>query len=114
MSVQPSRPVPSKEDLADIKLGQEMEDLINTPGWKIYSAILQKHIDNKIRDAFLPVHQREGSLGQQIDGVTQVLLAEASKGAIIGLRLALEIPSGIVAGSQTLRKKYNPSAEENS
>lgn len=106
----------SKEDIEDLRTAKEMEDLIHSPGWKLYAKILEKHIEDKTKEALMPTHIRT-SFGPDgspvlIDGISQVLFGEASKGAIMGLRLALSLPSGIVAGAAELRARFSPSAEE--
>jgi len=105
---------PSKEDLEDLKVGRALEEMLVTEGWKIYEKLLTKHLVEK-RDAALsplsPRVQPDGSLFFP-DGVTHVLLGEAAKGAIIGIRLALELPRGIVAQTQDLRKQVVPAKKD--
>lgn len=105
--------VPSKEDIEDMKLGAEMVDLLNSPGWKHFERLLKKHIEEKTAQALTPVHPQITPEGQVIhtDGLAMVLFGEAAKGAILGMRFALGLPSGIVLSSQALREKYSPSAE---
>jgi hypothetical protein len=101
---------PSKEDRDDLKVGKAIEEMLATPGWKIYEKILSTKIDEKIRAALsplAPVVQPDNTVILP-DGVTHVLLGEAAKGAIIGLRLALDLPRGIVHQTQALRHELFP------
>ncbi len=105
---------PSKEDLEDLKVGRLLEEMLASDGWKLYEKLLTKHLVEK-RDAALtpiaPKVQNDGSLFFP-DGVTHVLLGEAAKGAIIGIRLALELPRGIIAQMQSLRAEIVPAKKD--
>lgn len=106
---------PTKEDIEDLKLSEQMRDLIATPSWKVYEKILQTHIDMKTRELLLPLHPVVNQMTGEVvvaDGISHVLVGEAAKGAILGLRLALTLPSGIVAGAEEIRRKLNPSDAE--
>lgn len=107
---------PSKEDLEDLKKFRALRDMMNTEGWKLYEKLLRAHLEAK-RDAALKPISPEILPDQTIrwpDGVTQVLLGEANKGAIIGLRLALELPRGIVTQGEALYESLfgKPSSDE--
>lgn len=82
----------SKEEIQDIKIARSMEDMIHSEGWKHYSTILEHHIKMKTNEALAPVN----AFATEVDGIKQVLVGESAKGAILGLRLALSLPSGIV------------------
>lgn len=92
----------SKEQLQDMKVARDIRDMMQTDGWKHYSRILQFHIDAKIRVAFEPMNEF-----MEIDGIKHILLGESAKGAIMGLRLALSLPSGII-----MQYKDSPSFAE--
>lgn len=83
----------SKEELQDLKIARSMQEMMLTEGWKSYALLLDHHIKMKTNQALAPVDP----FTTQVDGITQVLCGEAAKGAIMGLRLALSLPSGIVA-----------------
>lgn len=96
--------VATKEDVQDLRLAEHMQDLVNTPAWKIYEKILENHINEKMGQLLQPLHPIPGVEGVR-DGMAHVLVGEAAKGAIMGLRLALTLPRGIVAGAEQIRKK---------
>lgn len=101
---------PKKEDRDDLKIGTAVELMLSSDGWKYYERILQSKLDEKIRSALAPISpiiQPDHTVVMP-DGVTHVLLGEAAKGAIIGLRLALELPRGIVLQTKALRAELFP------
>lgn len=110
---------PRKEDIEDLKMAAHMQDLVNSPAWKVYEKILQNHINAKTQELLMPLHPiytidpstgaASGKLG---DGVAHVLVGESAKGAIMGLRLALSLPNGIIVGADEIRKKFNSSDAE--
>lgn len=110
---------PSKEDIQDLKVAEHMRDLVASPGWKVYEQLLQNHLETKRRELEMPLHPiyainaASGIPEPQLaDGIAHVLVGEAAKGAIIGLRLALGLPSGIIAGADEIRKRLHPSDAE--
>jgi hypothetical protein len=68
----------SKEDSEDLRVGRILEAGLKSEFWKIYSTILQKHIDSKISQ-LISAAPLPGE-----DGVQTVLRAEHDKGAILG------------------------------
>jgi hypothetical protein len=105
---------PTKEDLADLKMAGLMKDLIESPAWRAYSQLLELHIKKKMDQMLLPLHPIMNSNGDYttMDGVAHVLVGESAKGAIMGLRLALSLPEGIVKGADEIRRKFIPSEVE--
>lgn len=110
--------MPSKEVLKDLKIASELEDMLLTPGWKHFSELLEMKIKERTITALMPImpsvmyDPERGSVISNLDGVSHVLVGEASKGAIMGLRLALGLPSDIIAGAKAIRDSLKPSAED--
>lgn len=108
---------PTKSDKEDLRVGKALEAMLHTDGWKIYQKLLEGHLRQKTSAALSPIApivQPDHTVIMP-DGVTHVLLGEAAKGAIIGLRLALELPHGIVTQMKDLHQQLfgsNPSDEE--
>lgn len=105
----------------DARIVQELEDMIRTPGWKLYVGFLEKHLEAKREEALRPIAPFQVPVGAQPqgasipvqvwpDGMGYAMSAEAAKGAIMGLRLALGLPSGIVSTHKAQNSK--PSAED--
>lgn len=106
---------PTSTDLEDIKTFKDIEAMINTPGWKVYEKFLQMHIGQKTTDMLTPLSPIVQPNGQVImpDGVCHVLLGEAAKGAIIGLRLALDFPRATVLQGKALHNElFGPPSDE--
>lgn len=93
----------SEEKKIDLRIYRDISDMLLLPGWKHYQRILEKHIQDQTKRALMPA-----VLNPEVDGMSQVLCGESAKGAIIGLRLALSLPSGIIEQ----HKAQSPSAEE--
>lgn len=88
-----------KEDQAEIKTGQAMSDMMNLDGWKFYQHILKLQLEAKRGEVEIATpHSGE-------DGQSYMLRMERAKGTIIGLRLALEQPSIMIATAKELRKR---------
>lgn len=68
-----------------IRMARELRPLLNLPGWKIYAKILQSHLESKLLEASAIVRSMDEAIEQN-----------AAKGAVLGLRLALGIPSSII------------------
>ena len=95
----------SKEERAEIRTADVIRGMLATEGWKVYKKILETHLQGK-RNEFEAPSERE------LDGIAQILRSESAKGAIMGLRLALSIPEGILANEQILRQKLGLGPEE--
>lgn len=94
------RPLPSKQEQEDLRVGRILETGIKGEFWRLYEKLLLAHIEGKTQELL----QTEALPGE--DGVQTLLRSERNKGAILGLRLALTLPSGIVQGQTIpLRKK---------
>ena len=87
----------SKEEKAELRTGTAIRNMLNTDGWKVYSKILEMHLNGKRNEWEAPAEAK-------LDGIAQVLRSESAKGAIMGLRLALSIPGSILDNDKILRK----------
>jgi len=88
----------------ELRTGTAMRNLLRTDGWKVYEKILRMHLQGKRNEFEVPAET-------SMDGIAQVLRAESAKGAIMGLRLALDIPESILANDKVLRKKLGLATE---
>jgi hypothetical protein len=95
----------TREERAELKTGRVIRQLIATDGWKVYSEILRAHLQGKRNEFEQPAEVAQ-------DGIAQVLRSESAKGAIMGLRLALSIPEGILANDKILRAKLGLTGED--
>lgn len=81
-----------------IKLARELRPMIASDGWKAYTKILREHLAQKEKDALRPSK-----------GVDDAVEQNAAKGAVLALRLALDIPSGIISVADEIR---TPASDE--
>lgn len=93
------------EEKAELRLGTTIKRWIDSDGWRVYKQILEAHIANKRKELEAPAEAN-------LDGVAQALRFEATKGSILGLRLALTIPEGIIANDKMLRQALGLAAGE--
>ena len=95
----------TKDEKAELRAARVIRGMIATEGWKVYVAILQTHLQGKRNEFEQPAESSR-------DGIAQVLRSESAKGAIMGLRLALSIPEGILANEKILRGHLGLTSEE--
>lgn len=95
----------TKEERAELRTARVIRALIASDGWKVYRTILEAHLQGK-RNEF------ESPAETSMDGIAQVLRSESAKGAIMGLRLALSIPEGILGNDKILRGKLGLQEED--
>lgn len=95
----------TKDERAELKTARVMRAFVGTDGWKVYKAILENHLQGKR-------NEYESPAVVENDGIAQVLRSESAKGAIMGLRLALSIPDGILANDKILRGQLGLGPED--
>lgn len=90
----------TKDQQSEIRGGEALGRLIEFDEWKFYQKILEMHIENNRRTL-------EGSLPNPSvdDGVALAIKDAVLKGTILGLRLALNIPSVSMGAAKDLRKQ---------
>lgn len=90
----------TKEEIIHLKNTREIEDMIRTPGWKIFENILRIHYTEKVR----AVEKIGGS-------VDELVASNADKGALLTLRFVLEIPSAMINQSNMIKSITSPAEE---
>jgi hypothetical protein len=80
------------EEINSLKLAREMEDLLRTPGWKAYAKLLEHHVHQKL--------QQSSAVCKNLD---EAIEQNSHKGAVLGLRLALDLPKGIIAVAEQIK-----------
>lgn len=93
----------SKEDHATLATARSAKEFLDSKFGKFYLGLLQSALEAKRMEY-------EGPAEVSFDGISQVLRAESAKGAIMGLRLALSLLSGMVTAGDNLRKQKGLSA----
>lgn len=106
----------TKEDKEDLAKYKALEAMLASEGWKIYEKFIRLHMEQKINQSLAPLGPIPSADGMTRfpDGVTHVLLGEAAKGAIMGMRLCLEFPHATVVSGKQLHQDLfgTPSDEE--
>ena len=95
----------TRDQKAELKAARVIREMLNTDGWKVYKTILETHLLGKRNEFEQPAEA-------VLDGIAQILRSESAKGAILGLRLALAIPEGILANEKILRGQLGLTAGE--
>jgi len=98
----------TRDERAELQTARVIRRMMNTDGWKVYKTILETHLQGKRNEYEAPVEAGPHSG----DGIAQLLRSESAKGAIMGLRLALSIPDGIIANEKILRGQLGLALEE--
>lgn len=86
----------TKDEKRVLRTGRVIREMMNTPGWKIYFEVLSYHLTAKR-------NEHEAPAEVSLDGIAQVLRSESAKGAIMGLRFAIELPQGMLTDADNLR-----------
>lgn len=92
-----SNRMPTKEDAELMQAGRDVQDMLNSPGWKAYRKVLQFHYEAKIAEALAITSQLE------TNPMARVLSRESANGAVLGLKLALELPQVIIKSGEETR-----------
>jgi hypothetical protein len=105
----------SPEDIADIKVGRAFEVMVASEGWKHFERLITRHIEDRKTQVLQPfVVRQENKASHQVlfSAVDQLLSSEADKGAIMGLTLALTLPTAIISNMTDLLSRSKESEDE--
>lgn len=94
-SAKPERTL-TDEQKKTLRTARVVKEMMATPGWQVYKTVLEYHLQVK-RNEF------EQPSETSLDGIAQVLRAESAKGAIMGIRLALELAPGMITAGHNLQ-----------
>lgn len=89
----------TKNDALILRTGKAAETFLESEFGKYFMGLLKSALEEKRLEYERPVEVLMG-----VDGVAQVLRAESAKGAIMGIRLALSIPAGMVSEMKALKQ----------
>jgi hypothetical protein len=101
-----SPPSISKEDAEIVKTARDMSDHIRTDAWKVVENTLKKQVEERLMVLSRPMHSL-GGLPEfvALDYASKAAALESIKGAIVGLRLAMDLPHAIIRHSDQIRSK---------
>lgn len=83
-----------EEDKNILKLGRAFEAMKRTEGWHYYRQLLQAHHDTHTKAILTPNND-----------ITSIFAGERSKGAVVGLQLALNLLDTICTQAEEIRKR---------
>lgn len=86
------KPSFTKDDLTHLKYAREFAAMVATPGWKLYTTFLQTHFEQKRLEAM-----------QICESLNEAMKCNAAKGAMLGLKLALDLPHTTIKVADEIR-----------
>lgn len=97
-----------------LREAREIRDMLASPGWKAYERIVREQLAIRFEQVMKPGHDFSqtqtvpGPTGPEVritplDGMSRYGAIENIKGAYIGLRLALSLPTSILQEADRLR-----------
>lgn len=105
----------SKEDIDDIRVGRALQAMMATEGWQHYTRLLNSKIADQTARILRPftIEQQEKATAQVLySAVDHFVSSESVKGAIMGLRLAVSLPSGIISNMEDLLSRASTRGED--
>lgn len=90
-----------------LRLSANFKEMVSTDWWKEYERIIRAQIADRESVLLLPISEQHPKF-MGMDFTTRAASLETIKGAIIGLRLALSIPSATITHAQDIRKEHSP------
>ena|SRR6266404_4022814 len=100
----------SKYDIADIKVGRALQAMMATEGWQHYTRLLKLKIDEQgmaILQPFTVKQDMKAQASVLYSAMDHFITSESVKGAIMGLRLALSLPAGIISNMEDVLSRAN-------
>jgi len=85
---------PTKEQSQDRRIVKDLETLISTKEWKTYEGLLERQLLDRQRELFAPC-----------SGMDAALQLEYKKGAVYGIMLCRDLPSGIIQMAEEQKPK---------
>lgn len=83
----------NKEEKQVMRAARAFEDMVSTDGWKHFVSTLEAQIAERMQIIQTPLHALPGPQFANMDMMGRATALESVKGAVIGLRLALSLPS---------------------
>lgn len=98
--------MPSPEEVQLLKQARLLKEIVDTPGWREYESILRAQIATREAIVLSPLHALPAnSVPQETDLASKAAAMEMFKGAIIGLRLALETPKATIESASDIAQE---------
>lgn len=104
MSEESPKPAFEPEEKEILRWATAMKDLLGTEGWKTFEEIVKRQIDTRQMLLVTPLSASVPAFAG-MDFTTRAAHLETIKGAIIGLRLALDTPPAIIKQATDIRSE---------
>lgn len=101
----------NKDETHVLRLARHFRDMVETEWWREFEKLVQMQIAMRERVLLTPLGDQNPAF-DGLDFTSRAVKMEAIKGAIIGLRLALSIPSDTINHAADIRAEHSP-VEEN-
>lgn len=97
----------STDEKQILRLSKNMQDLVATEGWREYEKVIKLQIADRERLVTVPLSSAIPAF-EGMDFTTRAAHVEVVKGALIGLRLALDLPSATIKHASDIRAEHSP------
>jgi hypothetical protein len=95
--------MPSVEEIQILKQARVFRDMVATDGWKEYCKILEAQIAAREEVIHCPLHSLPPHfVPPESDLASKAAAVESAKGAVIGLRAALHIPTATIESAKDI------------
>src|SRR4051812_48210822 len=82
----------SESETALLKQARELKDLVDHPSWRVFQKMLVAQFEARMGILATPLHALQSEEFKGMDFTSKAMQVESIKGAIIGLRLAHDLP----------------------
>ena len=98
--------MPTQEEIIILKQARLVKEMAETEGWKEFVKILEAHIATRMAVIVSPFHSLPDNSGYQgMDLGAKAAAIESVKGAVIGLRLAINLPASIIESAKEIMRE---------
>lgn len=98
--------MPTPEEVQILKQARLFKDLVDTEGWKALVEVLQAQIATREAIVLTPLHALPpNSVPAETDLASKAAALEVFKGAIIGIRLALNTPKATIESAADIARE---------
>jgi hypothetical protein len=101
----------SPEEVQVLKQARLFRELLSHEGWKAYAQVLEAQIAAREEVVHCPIHALPPHfVNPSTDLASKAAAIESAKGAIIGLKIALNTPAATIESASEMARKSKESA----
>lgn len=98
--------MPTQEEILILKQARLIKEMAETEGWKEFQKILEAQVATRLSIIVSPFHSLPDNSGYQgMDLAAKAAAIESVKGAVIGLRLAINLPASIIESAKEIMRE---------